>query len=109
MKNILPLFVAVLISFAGNAQLTEGVNLPNIKTAQLFPSGNQLGYPVLMLNSSDRLEMHFDDLDGNVKIFSYTYQLCNADGTPAMLSSFDFIKGFSYQRISNYRISSVAF
>ncbi len=109
MKNILILFVSILISFAGNAQLTEGVNLPNIKTAQLFPSGNQLGYPVLMLNSSDRLELHFDDLDGNVKSYSYTYQLCNADWTPAMLSSFDFIKGFSYQRISNYRISSVAF
>src|ERR1700745_2617548 len=109
MKNILILFVSVLISFAGNAQLTEGVNMPNIKTAQLFPSGNQLGYPVMTLNSSDKLELHFDDLDANVKSYSYTYQLCNADWTPAMLSSFDFIKGFSYQRISTYRISSVAF
>lgn len=110
MKNILLLYVSgLVISLAGNAQMTEAVNLPNIKTAQLFPSGNQLGYPVMSLNSGDRLELHFDDLDGNVKSYSYTYQLCNADWTPAMLSSFDFIKGFSYQRINTYRISSIAF
>jgi hypothetical protein len=110
MKNILILFVSGLVfSLAGKAQMTEAVNLPNIKTVQLFPSGNQLGYPVMSLNSGDRLELHFDDLDGNVKSYSYTYQLCNADWTPAMLSSFDFIKGFSYQRINTYRISSIAF
>ena len=109
MKNILILFVAVLVALAGNAQLTEAINQPNIKSVQLFPSANQLGYPVMSLFSSDKLELHFDDLDGNVKSYSYTYQLCNADWTPVMLSSFDFIKGFSYQRINTYRISSVAF
>ena len=109
MKNIVILFVAVLFSFTGTAQLTDGINMPNIKSVQLFPSGNQLGYPVLGLLNADKLELHFDDLDANVKSYSYTYQLCNADWTPVMLSSFDFIKGFSYQRINTYRISSVAF
>lgn len=110
MKNILISIIAgLVISLAGKAQLTEAINYPNIKTTQLFPSGNQLGYPILSLGSSDRLELHFDDLDANVKNYSYTYQLCNADWTPVMLSSFDFIKGFSYQRINTYRISSVAF
>jgi hypothetical protein len=110
MKNILILLTTLLaFSLAGTAQLTEAVFHSNIKTPQLFPSGNQLGYPVLNLNGSDRLELHFDDLDANVKNYSYTYQLCNADWTPVLLSSFDFIKGFSYQRINTYRISSIAF
>lgn len=110
MKYILILFTTVLVfSLTGTAQLTEAVFYPNIKTPQLFPSGNQLGYPVINLNGSDRLELHFDDLDGNVKNYSYTFQLCNADWTPVMLSSFDFIRGFSYQRINTYRISSIAF
>ncbi|OQP52555.1 DUF5103 domain-containing protein [Niastella yeongjuensis] len=109
MKNILILFVSVLFAMGAHAQLTDAIIQPNIKTVQLFPSGNQLGYPVLGLNNADKLELHFDDLDGNVKSYSYTYQLCNADWTPAMLSSFDFIKGFSNQRINTYRISSVAF
>ncbi len=75
---------------------------------QLFPAGNQLGYPILRLGSSEQLELHFDDLDPTVRNYSYTFQLCNADWTPAVLSQFDFIKGFSQVRITTYRPSSVA-
>lgn len=111
MKNIfLPCIACLLLFVAANAQLPEAIYAPNIKTVQLFPAGNQLSYPaVWTLGSSDRLELHFDDLDGNIKNYSYTYQLCNADWTPAILSTFDYIKGFSQQRINTYRISSVAF
>lgn len=109
MKNILLVLTAGLVFFNGMAQMPDVIYAPNIKTVQLYPSGNQLGYAVWALNSSDRLELHFDDLDGNVKNYSYTYQLCNADWTPAILSTFDYIKGFSQQRINTYRISSVAY
>src|ERR1044072_1058184 len=91
------------------SQIPERIFNPKIKSVQLFPAGNQLAYPILRLGSNEQLELHFDDLDPSVKNYSYTFQLCNADWTPAVLSSFDFIKGFSYQRINTYRISSVAF
>lgn len=91
------------------AQMQEEIFSNNIKTVQLHSFGNQLGYPVIRLNSGDQLELHFDDLGGQVRNYSYTYQLCNADWTPAMLSHFDYIKGFSQARISNYRVSSIAF
>jgi len=91
-----------------SAQIPDSVFMPNIKTPQLFVYGNQLAYPVLNLNSKDQLELHFDDLDADVKSYSYTYQLCNADWTPAIVSEFDFIKGFTQMRINTYRLSSVA-
>src|SRR5205085_3970415 len=75
----------------------------------LFMSGNPLAYPILNLGGGDRMELHFDDLDASVKNYSYTFQLYNADWTPAVLSQFDYISGFSSQRISNYRLSSLAF
>src|ERR1041385_3122259 len=110
MKNISLLFIGGLVTtLSAKAQGKEAIFYSNIKTAQVFVSGNQLGYPVMNLNGSERLELHFDDLDANVKNYSYTYQLCHADWTPALLSSFDFIKGFSWQRINTYRISSIAF
>jgi hypothetical protein len=68
-----------------------------------------VAYPIIKLNGGDRLELHFDDLDANVKNYSYTFQLCNADWTPVMLSQFDYIRGFSQQRISNYRVSTLAY
>jgi uncharacterized protein YqkB len=109
MEKFILFISSLIIPVFSIAQIPEAVYSPRIKTVQLYPAGNQLALPVLGLNSGNRLELHFDDLDGNVKNYSYTYQLCNADWTPVMLSSFDFIKGFSQQRINTYRISSIAF
>jgi len=92
----------------GRAQSPQAVYAPGIVTPQLFMAGNQLGYPILRLNSSDQLELHFDDLGSTAKNYYYTYQLCNADWTPAIVSTFDYIKGFSQVRIADYRFSSIA-
>ena len=109
MKFIL-LISSLLVSLVAGAQIPDAVYSPRIKSVQLYNTGNQLSLPVLGLNSSNRLELHFDDLDGNVKNYSYTFQLCDADWTPVTtLSSFDYIKGFTQQRINTYRVSSVAF
>ena len=102
------LILLLLICSHTFSQIPEKVFNPKIKSVQLFPAGNQLGYPVLRLGSSEQLELHFDDLDPSVKNYSYTFQLRNADWTPAVLSHFDFIKGFSQVRITTYRPSSVA-
>lgn len=90
------------------SQVPEAVFSDKIKSVQLFPAGNQLAYPIIRVGGIEQLELHFDDLDANVKNYSYTFQLCNADWTPAMLSHFDYIKGFSQVRLNNYRISSIA-
>jgi len=100
--------ILMLLPTIGFTQMQEETRLPQLKTIQLHMFGNQLGYPVLELNSADRMELHFDDMDANIKNYSYTFQLCNADWTPAMASPFDYISGFMQQRISTYRTSNVA-
>ena len=54
------------------------------------------------------MELSFDDLDGDVKTFYYTYQLCNADWTPVQVSTLDYIRGFAQNQITDYRYSSLA-
>ncbi|NII25738.1 DUF5103 domain-containing protein [Pseudoflavitalea sp. X16] len=108
MKYILSIFL-IQLSVAMQAQIPDAVYSPRIKTVLLHQAGNQLGVPIMKLGAMGALELHFDDLDANVKNYSYTFQLCNADWTPAILSQFDFIKGFSQQRLNTYRISSIAF
>lgn len=111
MNNCLKLVLLVVIFcnwHVAVAQEPDKIYADNIKTVQLYVAGNQLAYPIIRLNSADRLELHFDDLDGNIKNISYTWQLCDADWTASILNSMDFIKGFSQQRINNYRISSLA-
>ena len=93
------------ISFSQNI---ERVYMPNIKTVQLFAYGNQQGLPVYTLNSSDRIELDFDDMEGSVKSYYYTFVLCDYNWVPVNLSAFDYIKGFTQNRISTYRYSSIA-
>ena len=107
MKSCFLLLFSALC-FSGFGQTPDSVYNSNIKTVQLFLYGNQLQAPVIRLNSGDRLELHFDDLDGDVKNYYYTYQLCNADWTPVAISQYDYIRGFSEARISSYRFSSIA-
>ncbi len=82
--------------------------MKNISGIKLSLTGNQLGYPVIEVNSINSLDLHFDDLDGFVKNFYYTLQLCNADWEPVNLSTFDYLKGFSQVRLNQYRIASVS-
>lgn len=86
----------------------DETRLPNINGVQLYKAGSQTSYPIFNLGSLNALSLEFDDLNGGIKNYSYTYQLCNADWTPAQLSYFDFIQGFTANRIMNYQVSSIA-
>jgi Domain of unknown function (DUF5103) len=101
-------YFLLLAQFTGNAQDPDQVYYNNIQTIKLHILGNPLSYPVLRLNSGDQLELHFDDREGGIKAYSYAWQLCNADWSPANLSVMDYVHGFTQQRIITYRSSSIA-
>ena len=100
---------SVLLFFHSNAQISDSIYRKNIKTVRLYNAGNQLTLPVIAMNGRDQLELHFDDLDADIKSYYYTYRLCNSDWTPANIGQFDYLKGFTQTRISNYRFSSIAY
>lgn len=106
MKQILIVFVCILSAVSMQAQ--DIVLNPKIKTVKLYRSGDQTSFPLISLNSTDGLELHFDDFDNRVKNYYYTFQLCNADWSPSILHPFEYIKGFQNVRITNYRNSSLA-
>ncbi len=81
---------------------------PDIRTVKLFQQNNQEGMAILSLNSGDQLELHFDDMSGIAHNYYYSYVLCNADWTPANLNVFDYVKGYTQNRIGQYRNASFA-
>ena len=87
----------------------EAVYSAAIHSVRLHPYGDQQSMAIYKLNSSDKVELHFDDMDTRVKSYYYAYQLCDYNWQPVNLSPFDFIKGFTQQRITNYRFSSIAY
>lgn len=102
-----------LLTFAHSNSIAqsnpEAIYSNKIHSVRFHIYGDQEGMPVYKLNSGDRMELHFDDMDANVKSYYYTYQLCDINWKPVNLSTFDYIKGFTQQRISNYRFSTISF
>jgi len=109
MKNCFFCFLFLSnVFFAFSQRLPDEVFIPSIKTIKFSRYGEPLSYPIYTLNSSDKLMLDFDDLDGGVKNYFYSIRLCNADWTPAQLSYFDYVRGYSQARISTYRNSSIS-
>ncbi|MDQ3552650.1 MAG: DUF5103 domain-containing protein [Bacteroidota bacterium] len=95
------------LSQTGSSTVTRAT-VGKIYSDKLYRSGDQTSFPILTLGSTDYLELHFDDLDGDIKNYYYSFQLCNADWSPSVLHPFEYTKGFQNIRITTYRNSSIA-
>lgn len=108
MCRLLWFMMLFLSGYATKAQLIEKVVKPYVHSTQLYKWGDQLGFPVWTLNSPERLQLEFDDLEANVKSYYFSFVLCDYNWQPAKLSTFDYVRGFTQTRITNYRYSSIA-
>lgn len=78
---------------------------PNIKTVQLYDESFELSQPLLALGSTEKLKLSFDDLDADLKSYSYTIIHCNANWEPSDLVPAEYIDGFLDNSINDYRYS----
>lgn len=108
MKKLLLASINLLIILKLFAQQPDKIYMPNIHSVKLFINGNQNSYPIIQLNSTMMMELHFDDLNASVKNYNYTFVLCDANWVPVDLSPFDFLQGFTQGRLGEYRASSIA-
>ena len=94
LKNILFAFVALLnSSVAFSSTLSDSLptqpdSLPtevyfddrvfneSIRTVQLYPTGNPMGLPLLYLNRAGSLQLSFDELDADFKLFVGSLACC---------------------------------
>lgn len=102
------LLLCMLQSSSVFSQDPEAVYKNNIKAVRFHMYGDQLSLPIYNINSTDQLELNFDDLDANVKSYYYSFQLCDYNWKPVDISPFLYLKGFTQQRITTYRYSSIA-
>ena len=100
-------FIASLWSFAmlaqdENLQYRDFIYKDNIKSVRFHLDGLYLSYPIIDLNSSAQLILSFDDMDGDVKDYTYTFVHCNKDWTPSDLLERDYLDGYSEEFIDDY-------
>jgi hypothetical protein len=104
-RNLILFFL--FSAFTASAQMPDHIYKANIQSVKLYKAGDIYSYPVLTLGSTEQLELHFDDMDADIKYYYYSLQLCNADWSPANIQIFDYIRGFQSNRITTYRNSSI--
>jgi hypothetical protein len=79
--------------------------IPEIKSVEFYNDKKAQSFPVLNLESQDRLLLKFDDLRiGNHSLY-YSVVHCDANWVPSQISSLDYLESFSEDRINTYRIS----
>jgi hypothetical protein len=77
----------------------------NIKSVLFSRKGWEFSPPIIEFNSSEILELRFDDLEADFKNYAYTIIHCNALWQPSDLMDFEYIEGFREGRIENYSFS----
>lgn len=82
---------------------------PAIKTVQLFRKGWNEAFPVLNLNSAEKLHLTFDDLNDNLRNLGYTFIHCSSDWTPSDLMKIEYLEGMEDNSIMTYGFSSTMY
>lgn len=104
------LIVALLTVIHGH----RVVALPNenvvyastIYTVQLYKEGLEESPPLIQLNSTERLQLSFDDLSADIKRYKYTILHCEADWrTSEELTPSDYIDGYREENIDQSEYS----
>ncbi|QZT39051.1 DUF5103 domain-containing protein [Halosquirtibacter xylanolyticus] len=74
----------------------------NIKTVQFFHQGDDLSMPLLLLNSSKKLLLSFDDLKNDPRNFAYKITQCDWDWKPLDNIFTDYLEGMEMNEIYDY-------
>lgn len=77
----------------------------NIKTVQLYRKGWEMSYPIIELNSNDKLELSFDELGDKQKNYSYSLLHCDAEWEPSDISEAEYMEGFNSIPINDFAYS----
>ncbi len=78
----------------------------NIKSVSLSPSGSTLDPAITFLNNGVRLVLSFDDMDGDIKDYTYDVIHCDRNWNPSDMQKQEYIDGFVNEEVDNYRFST---
>jgi hypothetical protein len=77
----------------------------NIRTIQLFREGWEFAVPLITFGTSEKLQLEFDDLDGDYKSYKYTLIHCSASWKPTDLIPSEYLEGLTEDNITQFEYS----
>jgi hypothetical protein len=77
----------------------------NIRNVIAYTDGDELSFPVIDLNGRKKLVITFDDLDADIKSYTYKIIHCDSDWEKSNLFETDYIDGYYDERVNEYQSS----
>lgn len=101
-------FMKAQADYANDNQMRyeDWIYKSSIKTAQLHESSYDANPAILKFNSTEQLELSFDDLDADNKSYSISFVHCNANWEPSDLMQAEYITGFFDANVLNFNYST---
>jgi hypothetical protein len=102
------LSATILLSLSVSAQFAnaDGIFNSNIGVADIHPLGEPMLQAIIELNSNQRLEIRFDDLDFDTKDYAYRIRHCNWDWETSDLNFMQYMDGFETFDILEFDFSA---
>lgn len=85
--------------------LSNNIFVDEIKSVQLCKEGFQFGFPIIVLESSEKLILSFDDLNGDGRYLKYTFIHCSHDWKLDGMNQIEYLDGFMEDEITEYGYS----
>lgn len=102
---IIALSLASTLGAIAAEDTMTGVFNDRIHSLQVHPAGDEFGFPVVMLEGDDVLEVSFDHLSDDREFFRYSLTHCNRNWQPSGLVESEYLDGFNEGTIDDYEFS----
>jgi hypothetical protein len=88
-------------------EVTSAQDIPEgeIKSVRLHREEWNLSYPIIKLDSDEKLILHFDLLGDNIETYYYSFIHCDKDWKPSRVSESEYIDGFTENQVRDYDMS----
>lgn len=111
-KIFLELLIFIIFSINALGQdfrlsgvIKDSIYKDHIKSVLLHQEYKKISYPIIHLNTRERLTLSFDDLSTTIQNYQYDFIHCNFRWEPSQISRPEYLNGFSDNRIDNYAYS----
>jgi hypothetical protein len=103
--GVIILFIFSSVAFA-QSTYDNNVYRPEIKSVEFYNSSKKASFPIIMLGSSEKVLLEFDNLQGGTQNYSYTIEHCDANWNSSNLSPAEYLKNYTDDKLTDYNYST---
>jgi hypothetical protein len=105
---VLAMVLLLIFCTHSYAQSTYANNVyqPYIKSVEFYKAGKPGSFPIITLNSSEKVLLAFDDLRGATQNYSYTIEHCDDNWNSYNISTTEYLQNYTDDRLTDYSYST---